>query len=130
MKRSLLGLVLVAATAALAVPASVSRAASIFPGGPYFDVVCGFSHRVAQRWGDDVRPTGRRLGLLGADPLRRTPADPPAHRNRLLRIRRIFLYPPVPKRAQVASGRYGGHADFMNGWDQGSLARFVAGLND
>jgi hypothetical protein len=53
-KRSFLGLVLVAATAAaLAAPSSRSaapnqwsrQAATGFPGGPYFNVVCGFSHR-------------------------------------------------------------------------------------
>jgi hypothetical protein len=33
----------------------------------------------------------------------------------------IILYPPVPLGAQVASGRFGTHADFMNGWDQAEL---------
>jgi hypothetical protein len=41
----------------------------------------------------------------------------------------IFLYPPVPRRAQVASGRFGAHADFMNGWEQTALSKLVAGLN-
>lgn len=41
----------------------------------------------------------------------------------------IFLYAAVPKRAQVASGKFGGHADFMNGWDEAELARLVAELN-
>jgi hypothetical protein len=41
----------------------------------------------------------------------------------------ILLYPPVPKGARVASGTFGAHADFMNGWDQSALARFTAGLN-
>jgi hypothetical protein len=38
----------------------------------------------------------------------------------------IVLYPPVPKGAQVASGKFGAHADFMNGWDQAELERLVA----
>jgi hypothetical protein len=41
----------------------------------------------------------------------------------------ILLYQPVPKRAQVASGRFGVHADFMNGWDEDAFSKFVAGLN-
>ena len=28
-----------------------------------------------------------------------------------------------------ASGRYGTHADFINGWDQETLERLVAALN-
>ena len=38
----------------------------------------------------------------------------------------IVLYPPVPLGSQVASGRFGAHADFMNGWDQVELERLVA----
>ncbi len=38
----------------------------------------------------------------------------------------IVLYPPVPLGSQVASGRFGAHADFMNGWDQAELERLVA----
>jgi hypothetical protein len=41
----------------------------------------------------------------------------------------ILLYPPVPKSATVASGKFGAHADFMNGWDQAELERLVADLN-
>lgn len=41
----------------------------------------------------------------------------------------ILLYLPVPEAAQVASGRFGAHADFMNGWDQDTFSTFVAGLN-
>jgi hypothetical protein len=41
----------------------------------------------------------------------------------------ILLYPPVPQRARVVSGKFGAHADFMNGWNQDSFAGFVAGLN-
>jgi hypothetical protein len=42
----------------------------------------------------------------------------------------ILLYPPVPHGAQVASGKFGAHADFMNGWDEDSLTSFVKGLNE
>jgi hypothetical protein len=41
----------------------------------------------------------------------------------------ILLYPPVPKSAMVASGKFAAHADFMNGWDQDELERLVADLN-
>jgi hypothetical protein len=41
----------------------------------------------------------------------------------------IALYPPVPLGAQVASGRFGAHADFMNGWDQVELERLIAERN-
>jgi hypothetical protein len=41
----------------------------------------------------------------------------------------ILLYLPVPERAQVASGRFGVHADFMNGWEQHAFAKLVASLN-
>jgi hypothetical protein len=41
----------------------------------------------------------------------------------------ILLYPEVPARAQLASGRFATHADFMNGWDQATLAQLVASLN-
>jgi hypothetical protein len=41
----------------------------------------------------------------------------------------ILVYPEVPVQAQVASGRLGIHADFMNGWNQDALARLVAALN-
>ena len=42
----------------------------------------------------------------------------------------ILLYPEVRGRAQVASGRFAIHADFMNGWDQPTLAQLVAQLNN
>jgi Domain of unknown function (DUF1996) len=41
----------------------------------------------------------------------------------------ILLYPEVPARAQLASGRFATRADFMNGWDQAALARLVTNLN-
>jgi hypothetical protein len=41
----------------------------------------------------------------------------------------VLFFPETSPRAQVASGRFGLHADFMNGWDQATLASLVAGLN-
>lgn len=41
----------------------------------------------------------------------------------------IFLYAPVPASARLSSGKYGSHADFINGWDQDVLAFLIAGLN-
>lgn len=41
----------------------------------------------------------------------------------------ILIHPPVPARAQLASGRYGLHADFINCWEEDDLARLVTGLN-
>jgi hypothetical protein len=41
----------------------------------------------------------------------------------------ILLYPQSSPRAQVASGRFATHADFMNGWAQAALAQLVASLN-
>src|SRR5262249_38955166 len=41
----------------------------------------------------------------------------------------VLFYPETAPRAQVASGRFGLHADFMNGWDQTALATLVAMLN-
>lgn len=41
----------------------------------------------------------------------------------------VLLYPPVPRRAQPSAGRFAAHADFMNGWNPDSLAKFVASLN-
>jgi Domain of unknown function (DUF1996) len=43
----------------------------------------------------------------------------------------IFLYPSTEVgRPAQASGRYGAHADFMNGWDQATLESLVAALNN
>ena len=42
----------------------------------------------------------------------------------------IFLYPPSDVvRPVQASGRFGAHADFVNGWDQETLEALVAALN-
>jgi hypothetical protein len=54
---------------------------------------------------------------------------PASHPVAVPTISLILLYPPVSRHARVASGRFGGHADFMNGWDQEAFARLVAGLN-
>jgi hypothetical protein len=41
----------------------------------------------------------------------------------------VLLYPPVPGGGQPSSGRFGAHADFMNGWEPGAFARLVSSLN-
>jgi hypothetical protein len=41
----------------------------------------------------------------------------------------ILVYDSVPKRARLASGKFGLHADFMNGWDEDVLQKLVDGLN-
>jgi hypothetical protein len=51
---------------------------------------------------------------------------PASHPLALPQLILIVLYPPVPLGAQVASGRFGAHADFMNGWEQTELERLVA----
>ena len=51
---------------------------------------------------------------------------PESHPVALPQIILIVLYQPVPLGSQVASGRFGAHADFMNGWDQVELERLVA----
>lgn len=51
-----------------------------------------------------------------------------SHPVALPTIALVVLYPPV-RSPQVASGRLGGHADFMNGWDQTVLERLVSALN-
>jgi hypothetical protein len=37
----------------------------------------------------------------------------------------VLFYDAVPRGAQLSSGRFGGHADFMNGWSQDSLLAYV-----
>jgi hypothetical protein len=51
---------------------------------------------------------------------------PASHPEALPTIVLVVLYPPVPRGSQVSSGRFGAHADFMNGWDPDVLARLVA----
>ena len=51
---------------------------------------------------------------------------PASHPVAMPQIILIVLYPPVPLGSQVASGRLGAHAEFMNGWDHAELERLVA----
>ena len=54
---------------------------------------------------------------------------PASHPVAVPTIALIVLYPPVSRFARVASGKFGAHADFMNGWDQQAQATLIAGLN-
>jgi hypothetical protein len=54
---------------------------------------------------------------------------PASHPVAVSTIALIMLYPPVSRFARVASGKFGAHADFINGWDQQALATLVAGRN-
>lgn len=54
---------------------------------------------------------------------------PRSHPVRLPTITLVLLYPPLPRGAIVSAGKFAGHADFINGWDQDSLVRFVAAMN-
>jgi Domain of unknown function (DUF1996) len=54
---------------------------------------------------------------------------PVSHPVALPTVVLILLYPELSGRAEVASGRFGIHADFMNGWDQATLGELVAELN-
>jgi Domain of unknown function (DUF1996) len=54
---------------------------------------------------------------------------PASHPIALPTVVLILLYPEVPAQAQVASGRFGIHADFMNGWNQEVLVGLVTALN-
>jgi hypothetical protein len=56
-------------------------------------------------------------------------ACPETHPVRLPTITVLFLFPPTSKFARPASGKFGSHGDFMNGWDPALLARLVTGLN-
>jgi hypothetical protein len=56
-------------------------------------------------------------------------ACPDSHPVRLPTITVLLLYSPTSKFARPASGKFGAHGDFMNGWDQSLLARLVSGLN-
>jgi Domain of unknown function (DUF1996) len=56
-------------------------------------------------------------------------ACPESYPVRLPTITVLFLYAPTSKFARPASGKFGAHGDFMNGWDQSLLARLVSGLN-
>jgi hypothetical protein len=54
---------------------------------------------------------------------------PASHPRALPTLALVVLYPPVSKRARLASSHFGGHADFMNGWNPGELAELVSGIN-
>jgi hypothetical protein len=54
---------------------------------------------------------------------------PTSHAVSLPTLALILFYPAVPSYAQLSSGRFGAHADFINGWDQDVLATLVAALN-
>jgi hypothetical protein len=54
---------------------------------------------------------------------------PSTHPVAVPTITLIFLYPPISGTAQISSGRYAAHADFIHGWDQNVLAGLVAALN-
>jgi len=54
---------------------------------------------------------------------------PQSHPVRLPTLALVLIYPPTSAHAQLASGKYGLHGDFMNGWNQQVLAPLVSGLN-
>ena len=54
---------------------------------------------------------------------------PKTHPTPLPTIALVLVYDSVPKRARLASGKFGLHADFINGWDEDVLQRLVDGLN-
>jgi hypothetical protein len=56
-------------------------------------------------------------------------ACPKSHPVGVPTISLVFLYQPTTRHARLSSGKFGLHADFMNGWDQDYLARLVAPLN-
>ena len=54
---------------------------------------------------------------------------PESHPVRLPTITVLVLYAPTSKYARPASGKWGSHGDFMNGWEPQILSRLVSGLN-
>jgi len=54
---------------------------------------------------------------------------PKTHPVRLPTVTLVLLYPPLPRGAIVSAGKFAGHADFINGWDQDALVRFVGAMN-
>jgi Domain of unknown function (DUF1996) len=56
-------------------------------------------------------------------------ACPKSHPVGVPTITLVLLYKPTTRHARLASGTFGLHADFMNGWDQDVLSRLVAPLN-
>ncbi len=55
---------------------------------------------------------------------------PASHPVRLPTISLVMIYSSTSRHARLSSGKYGAHADFMNGWDDGVLSRLVSALND
>ena len=54
---------------------------------------------------------------------------PASHPVAVPTISLVVLYPAVGPDAQLSSGRYSAHADFINGWDQDVLTRLVERLD-
>lgn len=54
---------------------------------------------------------------------------PTTHPVRLPTIALVLMYAPTSRYARPASGKWGAHGDFMNGWDPSVLSRLVVGLN-
>jgi hypothetical protein len=50
---------------------------------------------------------------------------PASHPIALPTLVLIVVYPPVSLGAQVATGHFGAHADFMNGWNEDVLTRIA-----
>ncbi len=50
---------------------------------------------------------------------------PASHPIALPTLVLIVVYPPVPLGAQVATGHFGAHADFMNGWNADVLTKIA-----
>jgi hypothetical protein len=53
---------------------------------------------------------------------------PASHPVAMPALALVLLYEPVPRGARLSSGRFGGHADFMNGWDPDVLLAYVQGI--
>jgi hypothetical protein len=54
---------------------------------------------------------------------------PASHPKAMPTLALILLYPPMPLSAQVSSGRFGIHADFIEGWKRDVFEKLVARLN-
>jgi hypothetical protein len=50
---------------------------------------------------------------------------PASHPVEVPKLVLVVFYEGVPAGAQLSSGKFGGHADFMNGWDPNVLAAYV-----
>jgi hypothetical protein len=50
---------------------------------------------------------------------------PASHPVAMPKLVLSLFYMPVPAGAQLSSGKFGGHADFMNGWDQDVLLAYL-----